>query len=206
MTAEDGPSPARARVLQAAATAICERGLAGTRVADIAVHAGMSPGHVMYYFSTREEILVEALRWANERFLEEALADAEALPTVHERLLRLVDLAMPSDPAEEPHSQWLLWLDVWARSPRNPIVDANRRDLESRWIATYADLAEQGIAAGEFRSVDAQDFAVRFAVLMDGLGKAVVLADSWMSRERARRICADMIEAELVGGARVGRS
>jgi len=206
VTAAEGPSPARARVLQAAAAAICERGLAGTRVADIAVRAGMSPGHVMYYFSTREEILVDALRWANERFLEEALAEAAVLPTVRERLLRLVDLAMPSDPAEEPHSQWLLWLDVWARSPRNPIVDANRRELEGRWIATYADLAEQGIAAGEFRPVDVQDFAVRFAVLMDGLGKAVVLADSWMSRERARRICADMIESELVGEAPAGKS
>jgi AcrR family transcriptional regulator len=206
MRAEDGTSPARARVLQAAAAAICERGLADTRVADIAVHAGMSPGHVMYYFSTREEILVEALRWANERFLEEALAEAALLPTVHERLLRLVDLAMPSDPAEEPHSQWLLWLDVWARSPRNAVVDANRRDLESRWVTTYADLVEQGIAAGEFRAVDAQDFAVRFAVLMDGLGKAVVLADTWMSRERARRICADMIAAELVDESPAGRA
>lgn len=204
MTADGGPSPARARVLQAAAAAICERGLANTRVADIAVHAGMSPGHVMYYFSTREEILVEALRWANERFLEDALAEAASLPTVRERLLRLVDLGMPSDPAEEPHSQWLLWLDVWARSSRNPVVDANRRDLESRWVDAYAGLVEEGIAAGEFRAVDASDFAVRFAVLMDGLRKAVVLADSWMSRERARQICADMIEAELVGKAPVG--
>src|SRR5205823_8936340 len=55
-------SATRVRVLEAAVAAICERGLSGTRVADIAGRAGMSPGNVMYHFGTLEEMLVEALR------------------------------------------------------------------------------------------------------------------------------------------------
>ncbi|HEY2789263.1 MAG TPA: TetR family transcriptional regulator C-terminal domain-containing protein [Gaiellales bacterium] len=194
-------SARRARVLEAAIAAICERGLSDTRVLDIAGRAGMSPGNVMYYFATLEEILIEALRFANDGFLERALREAQSEPTAHARLRRLIELGMPSDPAEEPHSQWLLWLDVWARSPRNPSVDAHRRELEEHWISAYAGIVELGQAAGEFRpGVDAHDFAVRLAALIDGLGKSLVLADPWMTRARMLDICAGVVAAELIPG------
>lgn len=199
-TAAPGPrsSATRVRVLEAAVAAICERGLSGTRVADIARRAGMSPGNVMYHFGTLEEMLVEALRLANESFLAAALEETGRLPAARDRLIRLVELGMPSDPAEEPESQWLLWLDVWARSLRNATVDAHRRDLEGRWIGAYAGIVERGLAAGEFRSsVDPHDFAVRLAALIDGLGKSLILRDPWMSRERMLAACTAMVENEL---------
>lgn len=193
-------SPTRTRVLQAAVAAICERGLAGTRVSDIADRAGISPGNVMYYFATLEDILIEALRLANYGFLDQAVLQAQAMPTARSRLLRLIELGMPSDPAQEPHSQWLLWLDVWARSPRNQTVNAHRRELENRWITAYARIVREGQATGEFRASDPDDFAVRLAALIDGLGKAVVLGDEWMTRERMLEICENTVRAELDAG------
>jgi AcrR family transcriptional regulator len=193
-----GSSAKRVRVLEAAIAAICERGLSDTRVIDIADRAGMSPGNVMYYFATLEEMLIEALRFANDGFLDQALRDAEHEATARGQLLRLIELGMPSDPAEEPHSQWLLWLDVWARSPRNSTVDAHRRELEGHWMTAYARIVERGQAGGEFSAgVDAHDFVVRLCALIDGLGKSVVLADPWMTRPRMLEICAGMIRAEL---------
>jgi AcrR family transcriptional regulator len=194
----------RERVLEAAIAAICERGLSDTRVSDIAHRAGMSAGNVMYYFATLEEMLIEALRFANDGFLDQALRDAEQEPSAPGQLLRLIELGMPSDPAEEPHSQWLLWLDVWARSPRNPTVDAHRRELERHWMTAYAQIIERGQSGGEFSSsVDGHDFAVRLCALIDGLGKSVVLGDPWMTRSRMLEICAGMIQAELgVAGGR----
>ncbi|HKV66971.1 MAG TPA: TetR/AcrR family transcriptional regulator [Gaiellales bacterium] len=202
MSAESAPGPrssaTRDRVLDAAVAAICERGLWDTRVADIASRAGMSPGNVMYHFGTLEEMLVEALRRTNERFLTGALEETGRLPAARDRLLRLVELGMPSDPAEEPESQWLLWLDVWARSLRNATVDAHRRDLEGRWIGAYAGIVEHGLGTGEFRQgVDPHDFAVRLAALIDGLGKSLILRDPWMSSERMLAACTAMVETEL---------
>jgi AcrR family transcriptional regulator len=40
----------REALVRAAIDVIAERGLGGTRVADIAERAGISPGHVLYYF------------------------------------------------------------------------------------------------------------------------------------------------------------
>ncbi len=188
----------RARVLRAATAAICERGLFNTRVADIAARAGMSPGNVMYHFPSLEEMLIEALRFANHGYLDEAVREAQSCPCARAELLRLLELGMPSDPADEPHSQWLLWLDVWARSLRNATVDAHRRDLEARWIAAYAGIVGRGQAAGEFAAgVDAHDFAVRLAALVDGLGKSLILRDPWMTRARMLAACAAMVDREL---------
>jgi AcrR family transcriptional regulator len=211
LSAPVGPRPrsrrsGRDRILNAAIGAICERGLSDTRVADIAQRAEMSPGHVMYYFHTLEEILMQALRMANERFLDNAVREARQLPQARQQLLRLIELGMPSDPSEEPHSQWLLWLDVWARSPRNPTVDADRRRLEKRWIDTYADLVELGQTTGEFSpGTDPQDFAIRLGAVIDGLGKSVVLNDDWMTRDRMLAICTRMIANELGDGDPAGR-
>jgi AcrR family transcriptional regulator len=61
----------RQRVLQAALAAITERGIPDTRMADIAARAGMSPGHVLYYFRSKAHILTEVLRWNEDRFHEQ---------------------------------------------------------------------------------------------------------------------------------------
>src|SRR5580700_11519712 len=53
----------RDRVLQAALDLITEAGIDQVRVAEIARRAGMSSGQVMYYFTSKEHILLETLAW-----------------------------------------------------------------------------------------------------------------------------------------------
>jgi hypothetical protein len=40
-------------------------------------------------------------------------------------------------------------------------------------------------------------FAVRLSALIDGLGKAVVLGDEWMTLPRMLEICEGVVQAEL---------
>ena len=49
----------------AAGQAIAERGLANVRMSDVAERAGMTVGHVSYYFPSKIELLMLAIR-ANE--------------------------------------------------------------------------------------------------------------------------------------------
>src|SRR5262249_50291658 len=64
----DGVSPRpqidhirRPQLLRAAADVIVERGLASTRIADVAERAGTSPPAVLYWFRSKDELLAEAL-------------------------------------------------------------------------------------------------------------------------------------------------
>src|SRR5207253_9802423 len=54
----------RDRVLQASLELIAEVGIDRVRLAEIARRAGMSSGQVMYYFTTKEHILLETLAWS----------------------------------------------------------------------------------------------------------------------------------------------
>src|SRR5919198_104258 len=106
----------RQRVLEAALAAITERGIPDTRMADIAARAGMSPGHVLYYFRSKAHILTEVLRWNEDRFHEGLQAKLAKTTSARERLMHLIRDSIP-DGRGDPH--WLLWLEVWAMSPHD---------------------------------------------------------------------------------------
>src|SRR5919107_3864335 len=92
-----GPDPRRPerleQILAAACRAILERGFPATRIADIARAAGVSTGTVHYYFATKDEVLVAALKWASGRLFDrvERAGDASAA----RRLARLLAVSVP---------------------------------------------------------------------------------------------------------------
>ena len=55
-------------ILDAAARVITDRGLADTRISDIAERCGVSPGLILYYFESKDRLLIEALISANDQF------------------------------------------------------------------------------------------------------------------------------------------
>ena len=70
----------RDRVLQAAVELITEAGIDRVRVAEIARRAGMSSGQVMYYFTSKEHILLEALAWQDYQEIKRARAALAKIP------------------------------------------------------------------------------------------------------------------------------
>jgi hypothetical protein len=80
---------------------------------------------------------------------------------------------------------WLLWLDLWAQSARNPGVAAVRQKFDERWRETIRDLVRTGQDDGEFGSTDAGDFAVTLSALLDGLAVSIALEDPEVTPARA---------------------
>ena len=56
----------RQELLRAALDVIAERGFSDTRIADVADRAGTSPALVIYYFRTKDNLLTEAVRLAED--------------------------------------------------------------------------------------------------------------------------------------------
>ncbi len=79
----------RPAILKAAAEVIAERGVIGTRIADVAERAGTSPPGVLYWFATKDELLTEALAFSDDHFYA-SLNDQLALrdPGVTPELVR----------------------------------------------------------------------------------------------------------------------
>ena len=185
----------RATLVRAAIDVIAEKGLSGTRVADIAARAGISPGHVLYYFEGKSDIFTRALRTIEDDLRAEALAAFEAMPSATERWDWLVEQAAPTGPGD---ARVLLWMEAWERAPRDPDVSALVIELEGRWIALLIDLLEYGRSRGEFALANPGDFAIRFSALMDGLTLQVAAGSPTLTRARMLEICAQAA-AELHG-------
>ena len=197
------PDLRREQMLRAAAELIGERGLAETRIADVARRAGASPALVIYYFATKDQLLTEALRFSAEAFYRTVTAELETLRTARERLELLVRTACV--PAGEVPGAWGLWFDLWAQAFRHPEIAKDRIELDQRWRDTIAQVVRDGQARGEIGDVDAGAFAITFSALVDGLSIQVALRDPVVDPDRAFAIAMAFAARELDVGWRPRR-
>jgi AcrR family transcriptional regulator len=167
----------RPQLLEAAAGVIAERGIASTRIADIAERAGTSSPAILYWFESKDELLAEALTVEEERFYRQLTDRMEELESPRDKLRLMLESS-----AEE--YDWTLWMELWTRALRDRSTLAARRRLDDRWRAQIAEVIRQGQRAGEFGEADPEEVAVVLASLIDGLAVQVTLGDPGVSPER----------------------
>src|SRR3954467_4870092 len=84
------------RILDAACDLIAAQGIDDVRIARVATRAGASTALVHHYFSTREELLEEALIHSFERAGEERFGESsEGAQTAAEALARAIGECLP---------------------------------------------------------------------------------------------------------------
>src|SRR3990172_9488420 len=152
-TVSERGSERRERVMEAALGVIAERGLAATRMSDISERAGMSSGHVLYYFRSKDRVLMEALRHVEDRMREEAETELASIAPGPDRLRRLLELNLPDGFADPT---WTLWLEAWSISPHDEATRAVVAELEGRWVSLLADVVRSGVDAGAFAADDVE--------------------------------------------------
>jgi len=187
-------------ILGAAARVITERGLAETRISDIAEQAGVSPGLILYYFESKDRLLAEALTYANDQFYLRTSREIRRIPSAREQLQRLIDLSVPGHLPEYGRlDEWALWIEVWVRALRDPEMAKDREVLDQRWRAQIADIVRGGQASGEFTSTeDPEELALRVAAVIDGLAIQVIMNDSMVTTEHMHRTCME-VAAHVLG-------
>ncbi len=184
----------RAQMLSAALEVIVERGFPDTRIADVAERADVSPALVIYYFKTKDRLLTEAIRLAEDSWYAEGARRMAALPSAAMRLEEVVAMSCLDDGGGET---WSIWLDLWAAALRHPEVRQVREQFDEQWRETIRSIVREGLAAGEFEPVDASDFAVGFSALLDGLAIQIALEDPvvspWRAFELSMRVAAQLL-------------
>ena len=187
----------REQMLRAAMAVIEERGYAETRIADVAVRAGTSPALVIYYFKTKDQLLTEAIRFAEDTWYAAGMARMAAIGTAAGRLEELVAMSCLPEADAEPKSSWVLWLDLWAQAIRHPEVASVRQKFDERWRDTICSLVVAGQEAGEFGAVSPDDFAVAMSALLDGLAVQIALGDPTVTAGRAFELSMRFAAAQL---------
>jgi AcrR family transcriptional regulator len=159
---------------------IAERGVAATRIADVAERSGVSPPAVLYWFDSKEQLLAEALTADDDRFYEQLSGRLDEAATPRERMVALIETAA------EGADDFSLWMELWTWALRDADLRAARERFDSRWRAAIETVVADGVAAGEFGAgvgadIDPAQAALAIAALIDGLTVQTALGDPEVS-------------------------
>jgi len=174
----------REQLIAAAARVLVRDGSAGMRVRDVAVEAGVSTGIVHYYFGSKDEILVDALRWAigkpAERFAE-LRRDGDHLRV----LATLLEVSLPHPGVLFDES--VLWLELWTAVTHDAALQPLCEELAADYREELVKLVREGTSAGAFHPIAAPDeVAERISAMVDGLCFRSVVGYSWTPLDRVR--------------------
>jgi AcrR family transcriptional regulator len=185
------------RILEAACDLIAAEGIDEVRIARVATRAGASTALVHHYFSTREELLEQALIHSFEQAGDERFQrppDTEESAT--EALARGIGECLPLPGPQE--REWVLWVELWLRAVREPALRPVAAGLYDRYREWMAGLIRAGVESGEFRSdADPETLADVAMALLDGAGVRALLRDPAMEVDAAQKLVADRLAAEL---------
>jgi AcrR family transcriptional regulator len=182
--------------------AIAERGLANVRVSDIAKRAGMSPGHVTYYFPSKSDLLMRAIRQSEESFAVQVAEEIQAIGDPWKRLERLIEVSAASGVGDPG---WVLWFQVWSNAALDPEVARVHDELDARWRAILADVICYGRDRGAFEVEDPKETALILSALIDGLSIQLTLGSAGLDRGGLLRVCQAAARAHLHLGYETAR-
>ncbi len=188
----------RERILEAAAELISQEGIDEVRIARVANRARVSTALVHHYFSTREELLTDALMLAFDQAAEERFGSEEpeiAKSSQTAALAVAIEQCLPEPGPNE--REWVLWVELWLRAARDPELRPVAARLYERYREWMEELIRAGIEAGEFSTDDPGRIADLALGLFDGLGLRALLEDPGIDLTRARTLIAQTLAAEL---------
>lgn len=167
MTGSDGESAdTKTAIMEATYRALCQHGYADLTIQDIADEFEKSRSLLFYHYDTKEELLVDFLRYLLDWFADDLSADADAEPPA--QLRGLLERTLPAELDEEAENFHVALVELRSQAP---YVDEFREQFtrtDEFLSDTIAAYIEAGIEAGAFRDVDVDETAAMLVGLIYG--------------------------------------
>jgi AcrR family transcriptional regulator/transposase-like protein len=184
------------RLLTAASQVIAERGLARTRVSDVARELDVSTATVHYYYPTRDDLLLAAATWQGEELAAARNTVMNSPVDSLSRLVRLVELLIPSD--SQRRQQAIAAFEVRAMALREPRYRTIRENEVVRWRSCFLATMEEGLQSGEFSlRTPPDELTERLMALIDGMALEVVQGYLWMTSDLMLERLLHFLEDEI---------
>jgi len=152
----------------------------------------------MYYFTSKEHILLETLAWQEHQDTMRRQAALAKVTGAWRQLERLVELYLPGT---HPDPSWFLWMEAWARAPHNKQVSRFLEELLNPWRDDLATLVTRGVAEGAFAPPsDIGNFTRRFIAVLDGLALQRLQRMQGSSRKHLTELALYTARIELAPG------
>jgi AcrR family transcriptional regulator len=157
----------RVDLIRTAYRLFSERGVHRVPLDEIAAAAGLSKGLVIYYFKTKENLVLATMRWALDITAERVRQAMAKATTPNGKVLAMIDGIWSG--AETNRRFYLLYLDLAGHAARLKHFSELSATFHSVVDALYAEVIAQGVAEGAFAAVDPGEGAAALRAIIDGL-------------------------------------
>jgi AcrR family transcriptional regulator len=175
----------------AAYRVIARRGLSRVTVREIAKEAGFTTGALVHYFSSKDQVLMQASEYSAlvvRKRMEKHAVDRQGLDALRHVLFE----SLPMTP--EMRGMWNVWLGFWDRSSHSKQIRHLTKLRYNEWLGRIADLIERAQAAGDLSdAIDPARSAQAVVALIDGIGVRVLLTGIAISPTRQKEMVDDWI-------------
>ncbi len=175
----------RQQLIESTIASIAKRGLSETTMANVAEGARLSHGIVNFHFRSKEQLLIETLRYVVEEYRGVwTRAVEKAGPGVADKLsaLYLAEL----DPAVCTGKKLAVWHAFYGEAKSRPIYRQICDASDQERIDAGIELARRIIAEGDYRHLDPRATARGLDALGDGLWVHLLLSTDKFDRDAAR--------------------
>ena len=157
--------PVEESLVRAAYRLIASKGIERTTLQDIAEAAGVSKALAVYYFKTKENLLLAAIRWVLARVTERMTSALSSVEQPEEQVRVMLDTIFV-DPRRN-RDFYLAYTALIGEAARNERFNELNTTFRSIMNAAYADLIRAG--DGTVFSVDGvEEAAMGVRALIDG--------------------------------------
>ena len=177
---------------------IARNGYRGVRVSDVAEAVGTSPSLVLYYFSSRDELLNAAMRRSMEHSFVRQVEELGRISSPEDRIFRLIELQLPLD--ERAKEEWTSWIQVWSECVLEPRFRRMYWDAYRRWDSFIAQTIRLGQQQGVFNGGDPDGMTAQLTSMIDGLGVQALLGVPGRDVNDMRRQLHDFVRRTVFAG------
>lgn len=160
----------REKILASALALYASKGLAATKISDIAERTGMSQGLVYHYFKSKEQIFICLIRHAMER-MNEAAQNLEKLPiTAREKVVLAVEGLLKGFETNESTANYYFLITQTALAEAYP--EEAKEIIRTQNDVKYQVMVRifmQGQVDGTVKDFDPQEMATQFFSSINGL-------------------------------------
>lgn len=124
----------RQRFLEATRQSLAEKGYAATTTQEICRRLNVSRGTLLHHFSTREELIIEAVEYIlgeNVRHFKQTMTDLAG------RQLTMVDIARNLWEEHWTSTTYYAFVELVVASRTDPVLNKQVRSLSERWTEKF---------------------------------------------------------------------
>lgn len=164
---EEKKATTQEQILQAALTCFADKGYHKATMDDIVAESGLSKGTLYWHFKSKKDLFISLVEWFMLEMSEEiSHAWTDEMSAADKiRTMALVSI----ESSEQLLPFFKVFLDFWAQTSEDEQLLQIFDEMIERFQHQLAEIIEEGIASGEFRSVDISRLSLALFGMLDAL-------------------------------------